>query len=294
MQIELFTRAKKEFRNISALMLMHGILPYICLAVFSFLMRFLPLSFYGRYQITILLAYLIPMFLTTFMAGIGAVWLRPSFDGLSKKVKGMGKYLIFLLGLNFFCSITYSLIHAILSMIHGSIGSGIQTVFTGNILFDGLILLYIVLLGPFFEEILFRGIILRTLDQYHRVFAMLVSSMLFAMMHLNLQQGITTFFIGCFLGYVSLKENSMRIPILLHILNNLIALLMSVPILSILCLLGMFACFVGMVYLLYKYGNRISELFKQEYCTYRYGKMFFTRWTTILYIIFFVGVVMFL
>ena len=82
MQIELFTRAKKEFRNISALMLMHGILPYVCLAVFSFLMRFLPLSFYGRYQITILLAYLIPMFLTAFMAGIGAVWLRPSFDGL--------------------------------------------------------------------------------------------------------------------------------------------------------------------------------------------------------------------
>jgi len=206
MQIELFTKAKKEFRNISALMLMHGILPYVCLAVFSFLMRFLPLSFYGRYQITILLAYLIPMFLTAFMAGIGAVWLRPSFDGLSKKVKGMGKYLIYLLGLNFFCSITYSLIHAILGMIHGSVGSGIQTFFTGNILFDGLIILYIVLLGPLFEEILFRGVILRTLDRYHRVFAILVSSMLFAMMHLNLQQGITSFFIGCFFGVCKLKR----------------------------------------------------------------------------------------
>lgn len=288
MQVDIFKKAKKEFRNISGLMLIHGILPYILIFACTYFLRFLPIPFFGAYQITIVLSYLIPMFVTALIVVLGNICLTLSFKGLSKKVDSIGKYLVFLLGMNFFCSILYTFIQWFFSAVHGPSSSGIQMLFTGNLLFDGLIILYIVLLGPLLEEILFRGILLRTLDRYHRVFAILISSMLFAMMHMNLQQGFTTFFIGCFLAYVSLKENSMRIPIILHMLNNLIALAMSVSFLSVFCLIGMFACFVGMIYLLQKQGEGLSNLFKQEYCTYKYGKMFFTRWTTILYIIFFI------
>lgn len=86
---------------------------------------------------------------------------------------------------------------------------------------------YGVVLAPVFEELVFRGTVLMTLRRYGDRFAIVASSLLFALMHGNLPQAVQTFFIALVLGYVCVKTNSLRIPILLHALNNATVILIN-------------------------------------------------------------------
>jgi len=81
--------------------------------------------------------------------------------------------------------------------------------------------LYACLLAPVWEEILFRGLILRTLQPYGKKFAILASALLFGLFHGNIVQIPFAFAIGLVLGYVTV-EHSMIWAVLLHLLNNLV------------------------------------------------------------------------
>ena len=80
-------------------------------------------------------------------------------------------------------------------------------------------ILYVVLVGPIFEEIIFRGAIMRSLERFGVNFAIVVSSLLFAAYHLMLFQGFFAFFIGLLLAYVC-QRFSIKWSMLLHIFNN--------------------------------------------------------------------------
>jgi membrane protease YdiL (CAAX protease family) len=88
---------------------------------------------------------------------------------------------------------------------------------------DPVALLYIVLLGPICEEIIFRGAILRALQPYGANFAIVVSALLFALIHGYLYQAIFAFFVGLILAYCALRF-SIKWAMLLHIVNNGIAM----------------------------------------------------------------------
>lgn len=81
--------------------------------------------------------------------------------------------------------------------------------------------LYAAILGPIAEEIVFRGIVLRNLEKYGKVFAIIVSSALFGFLHSNLIQGVFAAVIGLILGYVTV-EYSFKWAVILHIINNFI------------------------------------------------------------------------
>ena len=83
-----------------------------------------------------------------------------------------------------------------------------------------LFLFYVCLIGPIFEEVLFRGAILRTLNRYNRYFAIIASALIFGLFHLYLEQGAHAFVLGLVLAYASLKTDSLMVPILLHIFHN--------------------------------------------------------------------------
>jgi membrane protease YdiL (CAAX protease family) len=87
-------------------------------------------------------------------------------------------------------------------------------------------LLYVVILGPLFEEIIFRGAILRTLLPFGQNFAIVVSALLFGLYHLILTQGIFAFFVGLVLAYCTLRY-SIKWAMLLHMVNNGLAMLLS-------------------------------------------------------------------
>lgn len=81
--------------------------------------------------------------------------------------------------------------------------------------------LYVSFVGPFAEEILFRGLILRSLKPYGKQFAIFVSSLLFALFHGNVIQIPYAFLVGLLLAYVTV-EYSITWAILLHIFNNFV------------------------------------------------------------------------
>jgi len=81
--------------------------------------------------------------------------------------------------------------------------------------------LYIGLLAPIAEEILFRGLLLRLLLPYGKRFAILATAFLFGIFHGNIVQSPFAFVIGLLLGYVAL-EYSIGWAMVLHMINNML------------------------------------------------------------------------
>nr|MBQ8244900.1 CPBP family intramembrane metalloprotease [Oscillospiraceae bacterium] len=81
--------------------------------------------------------------------------------------------------------------------------------------------LYMAVLAPIGEEVLFRGYALRSLQPYGKRFAVLGSAFLFGIFHGNLLQIPYAFLMGLILGYVTV-EYSMVWAVALHMFNNLV------------------------------------------------------------------------
>lgn len=81
--------------------------------------------------------------------------------------------------------------------------------------------LYAGLLAPVAEELLFRGLILRTLLPYGKRFAILTSAFLFGLFHGNVVQSPYAFCVGLILGYTAV-EYSIGWSMVLHMFNNLV------------------------------------------------------------------------
>lgn len=85
-----------------------------------------------------------------------------------------------------------------------------------------LTLLAIGIFAPIAEEILFRGAIYNLFkDNVGKYVALIISSILFALIHLNIYQASYTLFIGLFLGIILMKTGSLWLPIIFHIVYNL-------------------------------------------------------------------------
>ncbi len=80
-----------------------------------------------------------------------------------------------------------------------------------------------VFMAPIFEEIVFRGIIMKGLlnKGVRPAFAIVISSVVFGIVHGNPWQFVGAVFLGCVLGLVYYKTKSLLLPILLHAFNNL-------------------------------------------------------------------------
>lgn len=81
--------------------------------------------------------------------------------------------------------------------------------------------LYMGVIAPIAEELLFRGLMLRTLLPYGKRFAILLSAFLFGIFHGNVVQTPYAFCVGLVLGYVA-AEHSILWAMVLHMFNNLI------------------------------------------------------------------------
>ncbi|OOM78511.1 CAAX amino terminal protease self- immunity [Clostridium puniceum] len=110
-----------------------------------------------------------------------------------------------------------------------------------------LFLTYVCLLGPILEEIIFRGFILKSMQKYGNLTAIIVSSILFSMFHLNLVQFINPVLMGTVLAFITIKSKSIFPSIIAHIFNNTIAFTATgISSLKMPVVEGLF----GMVYLL--------------------------------------------
>ena len=86
--------------------------------------------------------------------------------------------------------------------------------------------LSLTILGTLAEELTYRAGILR-LSQKHigNIGAFILSSLLFAIVHGNLQQGVPAFILGFALAYLYVRTEDLRLCWAAHLANNVIALL---------------------------------------------------------------------
>lgn len=80
---------------------------------------------------------------------------------------------------------------------------------------------YSALAAPVAEELVFRGYVMKKLLPFGKGFAILLSAVLFGLIHGNFLQGIFAVGAGLVLGFVAV-EYSMKWSILIHILNNMV------------------------------------------------------------------------
>lgn len=88
----------------------------------------------------------------------------------------------------------------------------------------GWAILSTVVAAPILEEILFRGLIFESCsERFGRGVALLISALLFGLVHVVPVQMISAFVMGLILGYVYLRTRSLASVIVLHAINNAIA-----------------------------------------------------------------------
>lgn len=88
----------------------------------------------------------------------------------------------------------------------------------------------VVLLAPVGEELFFRGLVLHGyLTRYSRITAVVVSSVLFAVFHLNVGQAVFALPIGLCCGWLYLRTRSLFPCIIFHVLANFSATFLLTP-----------------------------------------------------------------
>ncbi len=83
-----------------------------------------------------------------------------------------------------------------------------------------IIFTYVVLLGPVFEELVYRGFVLNALAPVNRWFAVICSALMFSLMHGNFAQIPNTFVVGIIFGYLAMKTGSIIPSVIAHIIMN--------------------------------------------------------------------------
>lgn len=85
-----------------------------------------------------------------------------------------------------------------------------------------------VVLAPVIEETIFRNALIGDLCKSRGMWATVaLSGLFFALMHMSPQQTVYQFFLGAVCAYVFIKTGNIACPILIHAVNNAVAIVLS-------------------------------------------------------------------
>lgn len=88
-------------------------------------------------------------------------------------------------------------------------------------------LFIIAVLPAILEESVFRGCVLRVLRPFGDGFAVVVSALLFGLMHGNIRQIPFAIIVGLILGWLYVVTNSLWLPMTVHFINNALSVVME-------------------------------------------------------------------
>lgn len=84
-----------------------------------------------------------------------------------------------------------------------------------------LAVLLLAILPAICEEVIFRGVVLQGLrTRFGDFVAIIISALMFALMHMSLQQFVYPFLLGCIMGWIVLRTGSIISSIIVHFINN--------------------------------------------------------------------------
>lgn len=193
------------------------------------------------------------------------------------------------LGVNFLSGILSQLLELLLNQF-GLTSAPSQEVFNAPLTIS--MALYACIFAPFFEEFLYRGVILRYLEKYGARFAIMTSAILFGFMHGNIIQIPFAIVIGLIFGFLA-KEYSIKLSILIHMANNTYATIfqyfspsVNENILNIIYFGISIPCVILIVILLVSKGNFIKDWFQNNRMAKKMLLYFFTSITVVLILIY--------
>ena len=128
-------------------------------------------------------------------------------------------FLIFCMGAQMASSLWITLLELLMMPMGKSVMPVLESVAGSSDTFS--MFLYASILAPIWEELLFRGFVLRALRPYGKRFAILGSALLFGLFHGNLLQAPYAILMGLLFGYVTV-EYSIGWAVALHMFNNLV------------------------------------------------------------------------
>lgn len=111
------------------------------------------------------------------------------------------------------------------TVIHSNIANPVENLITTSDLWLNLLLISII--GPIFEEFIFRKILVDRTIKYGVRVSIIMSATLFALIHGNLNQFFYAFLMGGFFAYVYIKTGKITYTIILHIFINLMGSVVS-------------------------------------------------------------------
>ena len=114
--------------------------------------------------------------------------------------------------------------------IQSDIANPIQTLINSSDILLNLIIISII--GPIFEELFFRKLLIDRTIKYGAKISIILSATLFGLMHGNLNQFFYAFLLGGFFSYTYIKTGKIIYPILLHICLNLMGSVLSLFVLE--------------------------------------------------------------
>ena len=97
-----------------------------------------------------------------------------------------------------------------------------------DLIFNLLVMAIVPALG---EELFFRGFLQNTFFNFFKSshLAIVITSILFSLIHFDLEGFIPRLFLGTILGYMFLWTQSLWVPIIAHFVNNALAIIISYP-----------------------------------------------------------------
>lgn len=90
-----------------------------------------------------------------------------------------------------------------------------------------LYVIYISVVPAMTEEFAFRGVIMQPLRKYGDKFAIIMSALVFGLMHGNAVQAIFAFMVGIIIGYAVVVTGSLWTGIIIHFFNNFVSAAMD-------------------------------------------------------------------
>ncbi len=135
--------------------------------------------------------------------------------------KRMGKLVAESIGLMYSASLLTSLLVAAITLLTGRDLGNLLDAATEDLSL-GAMFLFMVIVAPVCEELIFRRMVFRRLLPMGETFAIVMSALLFALFHSNLFQAFYAFALGVLFGCVVVKTGRIRYTIALHALLNLL------------------------------------------------------------------------
>ena len=112
------------------------------------------------------------------------------------------------------------------STMQSDIANPVQELINGADVWFNIIIISMV--GPIFEEIIFRKFLIDRTIKYGARVSIILSAVLFALFHGNLNQFFYALFMGGFLAYVYIRTGKITYTIILHCIVNLMGSVVSV------------------------------------------------------------------